>query len=132
MKYGFGIVGLGMIADFHARAIAEMKGGEVVASYSRSEEKAEAFGKKFDCMGYTNYREFLAHEGMDIVSVCTPSGLHLEPTLEAVEAGKHVIVEKPLEVTLKRCDAMIEGAQRNGVTLAGIFQIGRASCRERV
>ena len=121
MNYGFGIVGLGMIADFHARAIADMKEGEVVACYSRSPEKAEAFGKKYGCTGYSNYREFLAHQGLDIVSVCTPSGLHLEQTLEAAEAGKHIVVEKPLEVTLKRCDAMIEGAERNGVVLAGIF-----------
>ncbi len=121
MKHGFGIVGLGMIADFHARAIKEMEEGELLACYSRSAEKAEAFGKKFGCTGYSNYPDFLAHEGLDIVSVCTPSGLHLEPALEAVEAGKHVVVEKPLEVTLKRCDEMIEGAKRNGVLLAGIF-----------
>ncbi|MFP4178804.1 MAG: Gfo/Idh/MocA family protein [Spirochaetaceae bacterium] len=121
MKYGFGIVGLGMIADFHAKAITDMEGGHVAACYSRSREKALAFGKKYGCTGYTNYREFLAHQGLDIVSICTPSGLHLEQALEAAEAGKHIIVEKPLEVTLKRCDAMIEGADRNGVVLAGIF-----------
>ena len=121
MNYGFGIVGLGMIADFHAKAITDMEGGHVAACYSRSQEKAETFGKKYGCVGYSNYKDFLSHQGLDIVSICTPSGLHLEQTLEAAEAGKHIIVEKPLEVTLKRCDAMIEGADRNGVVLAGIF-----------
>src|SRR6056297_2297633 len=121
MRYGFGIVGVGMIADFHAKAIVEMECGDVVACFDISEERVNAFEKKYGCKGYTNYSEFLSHGGVDIVTICTPSGFHMEPTLEAVEAGKHVIVEKPLEVTLKRCDAMIEGAERNGVVLAGIF-----------
>lgn len=121
MDYGFGIVGIGMIAEFHAKAIMEMNGGKLVACYSRSPEKAARFAEQYSCTGYSSYREFLAHEDLDIVTICTPSGLHLAPTLAAVEAGKHVIVEKPIEVSLTRCDAMIEAAERNNVLLAGIF-----------
>jgi UDP-N-acetyl-2-amino-2-deoxyglucuronate dehydrogenase len=121
VSYGFGIIGLGMIAEFHAKAIAAMNGGDLVACYSRSSGKADAFAKSFGCAGYSSLEEFLAHEGLDIVTICTPSGFHLEPALEAIAAGKHLIVEKPLEVSLERCDAMIEAARKRGVTLAGVF-----------
>jgi predicted dehydrogenase len=121
VSYGFGIIGLGMIAEFHAKAIAAMGKGELVACYSRSAGKADAFGKSFGCAGYSSLDQFLVHEGLDIVTICTPSGFHLEPALQAIEAGKHLIVEKPLEVTLERCDEMIEAAQKRGVRLAGVF-----------
>ena len=95
MSYGFGIIGLGLIADFHAKAIHAIEKGTLVACYSRSQEKADAFGKKHNCKGYSDMQEFLAHSGLDIVTICTPSGFHLEPSLEVAEAGKHLIVEKP-------------------------------------
>lgn len=121
MEYNFGIIGLGMIAEFHAKAIEAMHEGTLVACYSRSSGKANEFGKRFACTPYTSLEEFLAHDGLDIVTICTPSGVHLEPALQAIEAGKHIIVEKPLEVSLERCDAMIEAADIKGVRLAGIF-----------
>ncbi|MBA7534819.1 Myo-inositol 2-dehydrogenase [subsurface metagenome] len=121
MSYGFGIVGLGLIADFHARAIEAMTNGRVVACLSRSEEKAAAFAKQFGCTGYSAMESFLAHPGLDIVTVCTPSGSHLESSLQIIDAGKHLIVEKPLEVTLDRCDRIISAAQNKGTRLATIF-----------
>ena len=121
MDFGFGILGLGMIAEFHAKAIAAMTGGSLVACCSRSDEKAKEFGDRFNCAAYSSVDEFLNHEGLDIVTICTPSGFHLEPALKVIEAGKHLIVEKPLEVTLERCDRMIEAAEKKGVTLAGVF-----------
>jgi predicted dehydrogenase len=121
MSYGFGIVGLGLIADFHARAIQAMEKGRVVACLSRSEDKAKAFGEKYDCSGYTDMKDFLAHENLDIVTVCTPSGNHLEPGLEVIAAGKHLIVEKPMEITLKRCDTLIKTARKRGIRLSTVF-----------
>lgn len=121
MSYGFGIVGLGLIADFHAKAILNLERGKLVACCSRVQEKADAFGKSFGCRGYSSMKAFLSHPGLDIVTVCTPSGYHLEPALAAAEAGKHLIVEKPLEVTLPRCDKIIEICSRKGVVLSGIF-----------
>jgi predicted dehydrogenase len=55
------------------------------------------------------------------VCICTPSGVHLDPAITCIEAGKHVVIEKPLEVTLKRCDAIIEAAEKAGVKAAVIF-----------
>ena len=122
MKYGFGIVGLGLVADFHAMAIKAMKNGKLVACYSRSKEKAKSFGKKYDCKSYSSIKDFVLHTGLDIVTICTPSGFHLEPSLIAIEAGKNLIVEKPLEITLDRCDRIIEACERKKVKLAVIFQ----------
>jgi len=121
MTYGFGIVGLGLIAEFHAKAIREMKKGKLVACLSRSQTKADAFGKKYSCTGYSSMNAFCSHPGLDIVTICTPSGAHLEPSLKIAEAGKHLIVEKPLEISLERCDKIIEVCEKNKVKLAGIF-----------
>jgi len=124
MSYGFGIVGLGLIADFHAKAIQAISGGRssLVACCSRSAEKAQVFSKKYGCTGYTDIFKFLAHPGLDIVSLCTPSGAHLEPSLAAAKVGKHVIVEKPLEITPERCDKIIASCEKAKVSLAGVFQ----------
>ena len=71
--------------------------------------------------GYQDYETFLAHPGLDIVTIATPSGAHLEPCVQAAKAGKHIICEKPLEVTLERVDRMIRACDANKVMLAGIF-----------
>jgi predicted dehydrogenase len=119
--FGFGIVGCGMIADFHARAIEAMKGGHLSCVFSRSKANADRVAKAYNCTSYQDYSEFLAHPGLDIVAIATPSGAHLEPCVQAARAGKHVICEKPLEVTLERVDRMIKTCNENNVMLAGIF-----------
>ena len=122
MSTGIGIVGLGMIADFHAKAIAATQAGEVVAGCSRDQAKAEQFAGTHGGSGYTDYAQFLRHPGLEIVSICTPSGTHMEPALEAIEAGKHLIIEKPLEISKARYERILEAADRQGVTVAGVFQ----------
>ncbi len=122
MNYGFGIVGLGLIADFHAQAIKEIERGRLVACLSRDKDKAITFAQKYNCQPYHSWEEFLAHPGLDIVNICTPSGAHLEPAVRAAKAGKHIIVEKPLEITLPRCDEIIRVCAEQKVKLTGIFQ----------
>jgi predicted dehydrogenase len=119
--YGFGIVGLGMIAEFHARAIAAMTGGRLVAALSRNRDKAERFCAEHGGKAYADMQAFLADPQLQVVTVCTPSGLHRDPALQAAAAGKHVVVEKPLEITPERCDAIISACQRSGVRLATVF-----------
>ncbi|CAB1078106.1 oxidoreductase [Alkalispirochaeta odontotermitis] len=119
--YGIGIVGCGMIADFHARAIAAMRGGHLACVFSRSKTNADRVADEYNCASYQDYQAFLAHPGLDIVAIATPSGAHLEPCVKAAAAGKHVICEKPLEVTLERVDRMIHACESNEVMLAGIF-----------
>ena len=119
MRYG--IVGAGMIAEFHARAIAAMHDAELVAVFARRPESAAALTSTYGGAAYGDYDQFLAHDGLDIVTICTPSGAHLEPAAAAARAGKHVICEKPLEVTPARVDEMIAVCHQHGVMLAGIF-----------
>ena len=94
---GFGIVGLGMIAEFHAAALSAMDGGRLAACASASPGKADAFAKKHGGRAYASLAELLKDPAVDIVAICTPSGAHLEPALAAIEAGRHLVVEKPLE-----------------------------------
>ena len=110
--FGIGIIGTGMIAAFHAKAIAAMEGAVLAASLSRRAEQVEAFAAAHGGAAYTDLAAFLAHPGLDAVAICTPSGAHLEPALAAAAAGKHVICEKPLEVTTARVDRMIVEKER--------------------
>ena len=86
-RFGFGIVGVGMIAEFHARAIQAMDGAGLVACCSRRGQAAADFARRHGGAAYTDYAEFLAHDGLDVVAICTPSGAHLEPCVAAAAAG---------------------------------------------
>ena len=118
---GWAIIGCGMIAKFHARAIAEMKGSNLVAVHSRSIDKANEFAIAFGATAYDDLAKMLSNPAIDVVTICTPSGAHLEPCVAAARAGKHVLVEKPLEVTTARCDRLIDSCSRAGVQLGTIF-----------
>ena len=122
MTIGIGIVGCGMIANFHAKAIADTEGAELVACVDRNPDLASAFGEKQGCHPYSSLEAMLADPAVKAVSICTPSGVHLDPAVAAAEAGKHVIVEKPLEITTERCDKIIEACEKNGVRLTVTFQ----------
>ena len=116
----FGIIGCGMIAKFHARAIKDA-GGELVACYDQVPQAAENIAKEFGGKAYASLDAMLADPNVEIVTIGTPSGAHCEPAVAAAKAGKHVIVEKPLEITLERCDAIIAACEKSGVTLSTIF-----------
>ena len=118
---GFGILGLGMIAEFHVMAIKELIGCRFVAGYDTIPGRAADFCTKHGGTGYDNLASFLSDENMDIVCIATPSGLHLDGAVAAARAGKHIIVEKPLEITTARCDVIIAEAGANKVKLATIF-----------
>ncbi len=121
MALGFGIIGCGMIANFHAKAIEHTRGAQLVGCVSRSPRSAERFASSHGCVAYQRLEEMLADPEIDVVTICTPSGAHMEPALAAAKAGKHVVVEKPLEITLRRCDRMIEACRKNKVVLSTIF-----------
>jgi UDP-N-acetyl-2-amino-2-deoxyglucuronate dehydrogenase len=118
---GFGIIGTGMISAFHAQALQAIAGARLVACYDISGERAKAFADTWGCAAHTNLDDFLASSDLNTVIICTPSGLHLEPGLAALDAGHHLVVEKPLEVTADRCDRLIRRASERKRILAGIF-----------
>ena len=100
MAYGFGIIGCGMIAKFHARAIADIRGAKLVGCYDTFAESADRLAAQTGCRAYHRLSDLLADPAVDVVTIGTPSGAHMEPAVAAARAGKHVIVEKPLEITL--------------------------------
>jgi UDP-N-acetyl-2-amino-2-deoxyglucuronate dehydrogenase len=122
MAVGFAIIGTGMISKFHARAIGDVRGAKLVACYNRTAEKAGTFAAEFGCIAYNSLEALLADPQVDAVAITTASGAHLEPAIAAARAGKHVIIEKPLEVTLKRCDQIINECAKHGVKLSTVFQ----------
>ena len=121
MGFGFGIIGCGMISKFHARAIRDIRGAKLVGCYNRTPGPAERLASETGCQAYTDLDEMLANPSIDVVTIGTPSGAHMEPAVAAARAGKHVIVEKPLEITLRRCDAIINACDKAGVHLVTIF-----------
>ncbi len=117
----FGIVGSGMIAHVHAQAISAMNGGALHSVCNHHIEGARKLASQFGVTACSDLQAFLADPELDIVTVCTPSGAHFEPALAALAAGKHVIVEKPLEVTTERIDRMIAAAFAAGRTLSSVL-----------
>lgn len=119
--WSFGVVGAGLIADFHARAMGDIENAEFVACCDVNLDRANALAQKYGGKAFDSYEKMLESDEIDIVTIATPSGLHMEPTVAAAKAGKHVICEKPLEITLERIDAMIEAHRKAGTRLGGIF-----------
>jgi len=119
--WNFGVVGAGLIADFHARAIRDIPRARFVACCDKLADRAQALAGKYGAKAFGSYEEMLKSNGLDIVTIATPSGLHMEPAVAAAEAGKHVICEKPLEITLERIDAMVAAHKKAGTRLGGIF-----------
>jgi UDP-N-acetyl-2-amino-2-deoxyglucuronate dehydrogenase len=120
---GFAIVGCGMIARFHARALADVPGTRLLALVSRNPANARAVADSagVSCDIHTELGPVLKRRDIQVVTVTTPSGAHLEPAEAAARAGKHVVVEKPLEITLERCDRIIRACEESGVQLCTIF-----------
>ncbi len=121
-KYKVGIVGCGTISGTHADAINNSKNGTLNSAFSRSADKLGKFCERHSAKGFSDYTEFLSQNDLDVVSICTPSGTHLDFGVQAAEAGKHVIVEKPIEVNLERARQLIESCRKNNVRLAVIYQ----------
>ncbi len=121
-KLRFGIVGYGSIASHHIKSIEALEHCELVALTSSNEQKREAAKAKFGIKVFEHIEDMVALPELDVVSICTPNGFHMDPCLAAAKAGKHVITEKPLEISVERCKQMIEACESAGVTLACIFQ----------
>lgn len=121
MAIGFGIIGCGMISNFHAKAIENIRGARIAACYDTFPAGAERFAAANNCRAYVNLDDMLADPNVHVVNICTPSGSHMDPAVAAAKAGKHVVVEKPLEITLKRCDAIINACRRSNVKLCTIL-----------
>lgn len=115
-KLRFGVIGIGGMAESLAQRLQQFEDAVVVtASDTNPERKAAA--DKLNASFYTDYEEMLGKEAIDAVVIGTPCGLHLEPTLTAAQVGKHIFLEKPMEISVERCDRMIRAAEEAGVKL---------------
>ncbi len=121
-KLQFGLVGCGVIGPLHAEAIASLPDAELRAVTDIVAQRAQRLVAKYGARAYTDLGEMLARERLDVVTVCTPSGMHGEHACQAMCAGCHVIIEKPMEIRLEAIDEMLRVQQERGVKLAVISQ----------
>lgn len=121
-KIGWGIIGCGNISGSHLKAVQDVAAAELVACCDVVEEKGKSFAEKAGCKYYKHLEDMLQDEEVQAVSICTPSGMHSAHAIMAAKAGRHILCEKPLDVTLKKIDDMIAAADAHKVKLAGVFQ----------
>ncbi|WP_158589113.1 Gfo/Idh/MocA family protein [Alginatibacterium sediminis] len=119
---GIGIIGCGNISRMHADAISTINNATLVAVSSRSEHKAEQLANRMNCDYHLDYHQLLSRSDITIVMICTPNQTHLQIALDAVAAGKHIIVEKPLANNLADVDTMINACKKAKLKLTSIFQ----------
>lgn len=124
----FGIVGPGTVAQLHSRAIQQASGAEVTAVYGRDDSKTSAFAAQHGLTPYTNLDEFFSSPEVDAISIATASGTHLEIGLQAAQSGKHILCEKPLEVTPRRAEQLITACAKHDVRLGVFFQARLDEC----
>jgi len=110
-----------MIGGFHAKAIAAMTGGTLIGAADRVLERTQAFAEQYNTQAYDSVEAMLADSEIEVVTIGTPSGAHFDPAMAAIAAGKHVIIEKPLEITTERIDQMMAAAKTKNVTLAAVL-----------
>lgn len=121
-KIKFAIIGCGNISYSHARAIKESSKAELIAVSSRNEQRREILASKYGCMNYADHKKMMENADIDAVIICTPSGTHAQYGIDAAKAGKHVMVEKPMEISLEAADRLIEACKANNVKLSCISQ----------
>jgi predicted dehydrogenase len=117
-----GILGGGNISDTHARAAVAIPGVTVVACYGANRERTAKLAERHHATVYDDLDRFLAHRPMDIVAIGSPSALHAEQGIAAARQGLHVLSEKPLDITTRRADALIDACAAAGVKLGVFFQ----------
>jgi predicted dehydrogenase len=119
---GFGIVGAGVISSTHADAIASLPDASLIAVTDVEPGRAKSLAARHDCVAEPDLDALLARDDVDVVSICIPSGLHAEVGIRAAAAGKHLVVEKPIDVSLEAADRLISAARAAGVVMTVISQ----------
>ena len=118
----FGLIGCGRVAPRHAQSLAQLSEAKLVAVADIREDRAHRFAREYGADAYTDYHQLLARPDVDAVNVCVPSGLHATVVLDVLQAGKHVLVEKPIALSLTDADRMIATAREAGRSLGVVLQ----------
>lgn len=120
-KVKTGIIGCGKVGDFHAKAMSRLEESEFTAVYDANFQRAEQFAARYGVKAVHDMNE-MAALGVEAVSVCVPHPIHAKAAIPALEAGMHVLIEKPLASTLEDCDAILAAAKKAGKTVATVCQ----------
>lgn len=121
-KYGFGIIGCGVISNWHASVIAEIENAELIGVYDQCQDRLMEFCNKYSCRAFDTLEDLLANKEIDVVCVCTPSGVHAPLVIAAANAGKNIVVEKPMAITKEQLAGIVEAVERSHVQLTSIAQ----------
>src|SRR5690606_33647662 len=119
----FALIGAGNIAKIYVAACAEIPDAQITVVCSRTAQTGQALAAQCQAEWVADYRAAVQREDVDAVIVATPSGTHADVAIAAARAHKHLLVEKPLDVTLLRVDAIIDAAEQAGVILACVFPL---------
>jgi predicted dehydrogenase len=121
-EFNFAVIGCGGISKLHIRQIQSIPNAKLIAVADEVEEKAKEYGELYDVDWYVGYNEMLKRDDIDIVNIVTPSGLHSKIAIDVAKSGKHVIVEKPIDVTLEKANEMLRVCKESNVKLTVISQ----------
>lgn len=116
------MIGVGNIAGFHAKAIGMVEGAELAACHARTRESGEKWAQENGCEYVSTLEDLLARDDIDAVAITTPSGTHADIGVAAARAGKHLLCEKPIDITVEKVDELINTCDDAGVLLGAIFQ----------
>jgi len=121
-KVKIGVVGVKGIGRIHIESIVSSENAELFAVADVNEEIGKATASKYGVEWYRNYEEMLELEDLDAVTICTPHFLHHQMALKAFEYDKHVLVEKPMAISVSQADKMIQKSKKKGLKLGVVFQ----------
>lgn len=119
----FAIYGCGVISKTHAIAIEKIEGAQLVACASQTFAAAQAFAVAHGIRAEKNWRALIESDDIDVICICTPTGTHMDLTIEAMNAGKHVVLEKPMALNTAQCDEIIAAAERTHAKITVISQM---------
>ena len=122
-KFGFALIGCGAIARLHAQAIQDIENAKLVAVTDNFYDFAVKFAEDFGAKAYKTVEEMLTNEDIDVVNICTPSGLHAELAIKVANAKKNIIIEKPMAITDEQLHDMIKAVEDNGVKCEVVTQL---------
>lgn len=121
-KLKTGIIGCGKVADFHAKAFVNLEQSEFVAVCGHTMEKTVRYAEKYGVRPYTDIRQMIEENNLDVVAICTPHTLHAENAVQAASCGCNMIIEKPLASSYSDCLKIEEAGKKYGVTIGQIVQ----------
>lgn len=116
-KVNIGVIGVGWFGEFHARLYKQLSSANLIGIYDADSQRSKKVADKLNVRDFENMESLLADPSIEAVSICTSDQYHLQPALAACLAGKHILIEKPLALSVKECDQIIAASKTAGIKL---------------